>query len=275
MSKTVEYNATGIESVIRLYNSSTKEPAEGVTVAGAGDLAAVYRRDLADEVSISLVDGAIDDDWTEGAWKELGSGYYAIDIPDAAWVVAATATVRGVLIRVSDTDDTYTCTAAYHPLQRVVEAVSFTTDGGLYAEAQDLYDVFGQKNVYKWANIESLAEAHADYETDIQARITKAITFATADINDKLRGGPYAIPFTTTTLTASINQACTLKAGVWLYEWRGADDYNYEDRKLTHRYSFMMDRADKVIEELRRDARRLGSQTATKTRTRAPGVITE
>jgi len=275
MSKAVKYNATGVQSIVRLFAAATGLPATGITVAAITDLVAKYRRDFEAAVEISLTDGAIDADWTSGLFREVGNGYYSIDVPDAAFAMTAANIVTGIAgvsVWLQDTGNDYVCVGAYHPLQKVLEAVSFTTDGDLYATAADIYTVFGQANVYKWANIDSLASDHADYETDIQARITKALTVATVDINDKLRGGPYEVPFTDTSLTATINYACVLKAGVWLYEWRGADDFDYEKGRLVHRYSFLMDRADKLLEQVRRDARRLSSQTTTNTRKRNPGI---
>ena len=275
MSKAVEYNATGIQSCVRLFTAATSLPATGVTVDVVTDLEAYYRREFEAAVEIPLTDVAIDDDWTEGGFRELGIGYYGIDVPDAAFAITdddIAAGIRSVITYLVDDGNDYICIPSQHPLQRVLEAVSFTTDGGLYAVAADLYEVFGQLNIYKWANIESLDDNDEDYETNIQGRITKAITLATADINDKLRGGPYEIPFTNTSLTATVNYICILKAGIWLYEWRGADDYNFEDGRVTHRYSFLSDRADKMLEQLRRDARRLGSQTSSDTRIRVPGI---
>ena len=135
-----------------------------------------------------------------------------------------------------------------------------------------MYNIFGTENVKKWANLGSYSASNPLYETSINERITLAITHATQDVNDKLRGGPYEIPFTDATLTASVNLATTYKAGVMLYEWRGADDYNIENGRLTHRYTFLADRADKMLEQVRRAARILDSDIAEVAGLRTPGI---
>lgn len=278
MSKAVEYNATTVQSIVRLFDLVTARPVEGVTIENHPDLVLYYKQDELGGVQVPLIDKAAVDAWEEGGWRGLVDGYYSIDMPDAAWVPTITDRgdpVRGTFVIAHDLVQDYMCIGSYHPLQRVLESVSFSPDGGLYCTAADLYDVFGKANIYKWANMESLPESDPNYETTIQARITKAITYSTSDINDKLRGGPYAIPFTDTNLTASINYACTIKSGVWLYEWRGADDFDYEGGRLTHRYTFMMDRADTMMEQVRRDARRLGLAGNQTIRTRAPGAGVE
>jgi len=245
-------------------------PYSGITKALNPNITGFYRRDFEDIAEFSISDVAIDDDWTEGGLIEVRKGYYSLGVPDDAYI-APTVDVpsRGTLIGLSDTTDAYLyCLGTYDPLQRVVEAVSFTTDGDLYAAAADIYDVFGQANVYKWANIDSLATDDPLYLSTILARITTALTYATADINDKLRGGPYTIPFTDATLVANITRACVLKTGVWLYEWRGADDFDYENGKVVHRYSFLEPKADTILENVRRDAIRLDATS----NIRAPGV---
>jgi phage gp36-like protein len=136
-----------------------------------------------------------------------------------------------------------------------------------YATASDIYDIFGEANVKAWANMEELSTAHVDYEDTVTARITKALEYATNDIDELLRGGPYSIPFTGDAITKTIVRCCALKAGAWLYEWRR------DDEEADSRYSRMEARADKLIEQIRKDVRRLKESDQVITGTRMPGVV--
>lgn len=133
-----------------------------------------------------------------------------------------------------------------------------------YGTASGLYDIFGQANIYEWANMQELATTAATYETEIQRRITASLTYATEDINDLLRHGPYVIPFTVT--PPSIERCCYYKAGCWLFEWR-------RDKDEDDRYSRMEAKADLIIEQIKRGIRQLDSAVYTIGGTRGPGVV--
>jgi hypothetical protein len=280
MSNAIEWNAEEVQTVVRVFNTALNVAYTGLTAAGKPNMTAYYRQNFQSPVEITLADTVVNAPWSAGSLSEIGQGYYSLGVPDAAWVQQENDLVpsfdtrlRSVQVWLEDPSDVnFFPLAASHPLQRLVEAVSFVTDGDLYAVNTDLYNIFGILNVYKWANVNGLETTDPEYETEIQDRITLAITYATNDVNDKLRGGPYDIPFTDATLVSSVSYATALKAGVLLYEWRGADDYNYKDGRLTHRYTFLADRADKSLEQIRRATRVLDSDIAEVAGLRTPGI---
>ncbi len=97
---------------------------------------------------------------------------------------------------------------------------------GAYITKSNVEGVFGRANIVKWSNLgNTQAPANED-------RITAAITYAEAHINDRFRGGRYAIPFAGTIPQAVQDWAAKL-AGAWLYESRGVSDGNDEGNKLT------------------------------------------
>lgn len=133
-----------------------------------------------------------------------------------------------------------------------------------FAEAQDLYDIFGESNVKEWANMQELDLDDADYTTEIARRITAALEYGTEDIKELLREGPYDITFST--VPSGIKRCCCYKAGCWLFEWRRDKDEN-------DRYSKMEAKADRIIEEVKRGARQFDTGTQTVNGTRVPGVV--
>ena len=133
-----------------------------------------------------------------------------------------------------------------------------------YAVASDLYNIFGEANVKEWANMEELATSASTYDTTVAARILAALTYATNDIDDYLRDGPYAIPFTI--VPEIIKLCCCYKGGCWLFEWRRDDEKN-------DRYKKFEERANKILEEIKRGARTFDSTVQTVKGTRVPGVV--
>jgi hypothetical protein len=252
MSKAVEFGASGVQSRIRVFDAVSFLPKTGLTVAGLPALTGYYHREGATPQSFALVDDVIGA-WITGGFYEIGQGYYMLSTPDAAFAAGS----RSTMVWVDDGTTLVFSIAAEHPLQKVLEAVSFTTTGGLYAADTDIFEIFGKTNVYKWANMNERATGHASYQTEIDAAILKALTLATAWVNDELRPYIYDLPFTDTNLTAAINQITAMKAGVWLYEWRGADDFDYVNGELVHRYSFMYKRIDTSMAKFKVDIKRL------------------
>lgn len=91
-----------------------------------------------------------------------------------------------------------------------------------YCTRSDIEDLFGTDNLALWADLDGDRDA-----TKIAARIAKAITYAQADLDSRLLGGPYVVPITTshpviTELTATL-------AGAWLYSARGQLDAGSRD----------------------------------------------
>jgi phage gp36-like protein len=109
--------------------------------------------------------------------------------------------------------------------------------GLYYAERTDVELAFGQTNVSKWADVNNDEDAD-----DIETRICWALSNGHAYINDRLNGGPYAIPFELPYPTQII--LCTAYfAGAFLYDSRGVTDM--EDGKEKNQVSFFK----KYVEE--------------------------
>ena len=87
---------------------------------------------------------------------------------------------------------------------------------GRYISQSDIEAVFGADNVAGWSNLDN-AQAAAD-----EARVAAAIAHAEAVVDDRFRGGPYAVPLRGAggTPRAVIDWAARL-AGIRLWEARG------------------------------------------------------
>jgi len=88
-----------------------------------------------------------------------------------------------------------------------------------YATRQDLEYVYGKDNVKKWADVDNLG-----VDDDIQERICWALAESRAYVDSRLRGGPYAIPFTEPYDYQVVSMSARY-AGVLLYESRGITDF--------------------------------------------------
>jgi len=87
-----------------------------------------------------------------------------------------------------------------------------------YPSQQDVEFVFGPTNIAKWADLENDGDA-----TYIANRIGWARVQATSRVNDRLRGGPYVIPFSSPYPNMVVEMTARL-AGAILYESRGIQD---------------------------------------------------
>lgn len=87
-----------------------------------------------------------------------------------------------------------------------------------YIVRADIEAIFGVSNIDVWADLNN-----NDNAGEITARITAAITRAEAMVDDRLRGGPYTVPFTGT-IPETIKDVTARLAGVWLYESRRIED---------------------------------------------------
>jgi len=85
-----------------------------------------------------------------------------------------------------------------------------------YATRSDIESRFGKSSVLKWASMEGTTS-----RADVVAAITTALADAETEVNDMLRGGPYAIPFAS--VPSRITKETARLAGVLLYEARGVE----------------------------------------------------
>ncbi len=130
---------------------------------------------------------------------------------------------------------------------------SAASDG--YCVRADVESVFGHHNIQKWADIENHGNgAH------IGGRIARAIEAATAEIDDRLRGGPYLVPIATVPTT--IRQLAARLAGVWLYESRGIEDFDEATGRAIHRLAWHREHVDRVLKEIMAGGRRLDAALA-------------
>lgn len=96
-----------------------------------------------------------------------------------------------------------------------------------YTTADAIYGVFGRTNTRKWADTTGDMS-----EAEIDARITAAIAWADAWIDDTLRCTRYQIPLQAESggSLAVIGDISAQLAGTWLYMSRGLRDGKLDDR---------------------------------------------
>jgi len=138
-----------------------------------------------------------------------------------------------------------------------------------YCTAQDIYDVFLQTEVDSWVDPSGVLSSEQR-----AARLERAIAYATAEIDDALRGGPYVLPLTGTSTGSMVtitNIAATL-AGVWLYEARGVVDFNPDTGAPNHRLTWKRTEARNVLRDIRSGLRELDCARVLSAPT-SPGVV--
>ena len=138
----------------------------------------------------------------------------------------------------------------------------------MYCSRSDVEDVFGPDNVKKWADLNNNGD-----ETEINDRITRAITVVTNTFNDFWRGGPYELPITESGAAASIVHHAACLAGVLLYEWRGIEDFDEETGKPVHKLAYFRKEAEKFMQAVKTGRLRLDATTGR--RSAASPFITE
>lgn len=115
-----------------------------------------------------------------------------------------------------------------------------------YCVKADVENVFGIENVKQWSDIENAGSANT-------TRITQAIAVASERIDDVARTINYTIPLADEDATDSvtITDLTAVLAGLWLYEARGAQDYNPQTGEVTHRFEFKRQRAEQLLADIR------------------------
>ena len=115
---------------------------------------------------------------------------------------------------------------------------------------------------------------HADLDDDqvaakILARITVVIADVTATIDDRLRGGPHTVPFTT--VPTMIRRIAEKLCAAQLYESRGAKDVDLETGQAVHIYTGMKTDAESDLRAIREGSIRLDLDSTQDT----PEVVTD
>ena len=130
-----------------------------------------------------------------------------------------------------------------------------------YITRSNIEDIFGIENIKTWADLQNNGDA-----TSISTRITGAITYTQAEVDDRLRGSAYTVPLSEPTVQSLIDIAARI-AGYWLWLSRGIDDEGKNE-------SGMFDQM-RMINKYFRDIH-LGRRTLDLTTTRRhPEVIIE
>jgi phage gp36-like protein len=97
----------------------------------------------------------------------------------------------------------------------------------VYATCKDLTILFGRDNINKWADLNNNGD-----EDEIEERKIWSLRIASRRIDDRLRGGPYLVPFALP-YPESLVDATAKLAGVILYEGpRGLSDTDEGDHAL-------------------------------------------
>lgn len=98
-----------------------------------------------------------------------------------------------------------------------------------YSTREDSNQIFGKQNIDRWADMQNLEK-----DQEITARITWAITEAYNQINARLSGCRYAVPFVTTIDPIIVTLSARL-VGVLLYDLRKLVDSPEFDEMGWHR----------------------------------------
>lgn len=135
---------------------------------------------------------------------------------------------------------------------------------GTYIDQTDLEKYFGESNIAKWSNVEN-----DDAGTD-QTKITDALAFGESYVEDRMRDGPYAVPFVQTggSFPATLKQVMIAWAGHYVYFARGTQDDNEEGNKMQKG----ADDADKLIDKFLSAQVRLALQKTSDTDVTGPMV---
>lgn len=109
-----------------------------------------------------------------------------------------------------------------------------------YANADDLYILYGKAAIRRWASIDN----DNDQEL-VDDRIEFALTTSTEYLNDRLRRGHYPVPFTTVPHTIKFMTA--LYAGTILYDGRQITSTDSRDDLVRQRREF-----DRLLKQINR-----------------------
>lgn len=119
-----------------------------------------------------------------------------------------------------------------------------------YAAESDCKIIFGKHNIEKWADVDNAKDAAA-----IESRIEWALALAEETVNNRLRGGPYAVPFSEPAPLVVTDVTARL-AGVLLYEARGVTDFS-PNGDVIHQLKHHKDHVQKFFEDVHKGRLRL------------------
>ena len=148
-------------------------------------------------------------------------------------------------------------------------AIYYTISIDALCSRADVEDLYGTDNVIKYADLNENGD-----ETEIAARIARAITVATCDFYDHIRNGRYVVPlkFLDGVSAATVVNKIASFTGVLLYEASGVQDFNPETGKPQHRLHFQRQQYERFCDELMAGKIKLNAER-TGYGTNAPTVI--
>lgn len=133
-----------------------------------------------------------------------------------------------------------------------------TTCDHVYAVRDDVEVIYGSANVTTWADINNNGVSG-----DVTRRISWALCLATSWLDDRLRGGPYVVPFEEPYANSLID-ACARLAGVLLYESRGIVDSTAEGEPV-HQLAHHRKMVEKFVASVHAGRIKPGAQPSART----------
>lgn len=131
---------------------------------------------------------------------------------------------------------------------------------GTYISQTDVENVFGVDNIRTWSDID------ASGSTD-ETRVAKGISVAEEDVENRFRGGDYAVPFSSAVET--LKDFMAKLAGLWLYENRP----KYSSDENNEYYSSMREQIEMDIESYTSGQRKLNITRSETDTPSAPVVV--
>lgn len=112
-----------------------------------------------------------------------------------------------------------------------------------YCTSSDIQDLIGEDNLAAWSQLDP------DVATADDTRITRAITWADAFIDARLRGGRYALPITSNAggVETLVMDCSRRLAAHWLYSSRGTVDNDDQGDRMTEHKDEADDLLDRIV----------------------------
>jgi hypothetical protein len=130
-------------------------------------------------------------------------------------------------------------------------------DGQFYANESDVIQIYGTSNVTTWADLDNLGDNNL-----MKTRVCWALQLAYEQINNRLYGGPYTVPFVMPA-PYQVKDLNARLAGVLLYESRGIVDVPEGDKSSTHRLIYQRKLCEKIISGIHAGLIHLATLTGT------------
>lgn len=135
---------------------------------------------------------------------------------------------------------------------------------GQYITQSDLENEIGTANVTQWSDLAGTATLDT-------TRVAAAINFGEGEVESRLRGGPYRLPFSFTDTASSqlLKSAMAKFACHWLYGPRHQD----EDAEGMNKASALFDAAANICRDLLARKARIGAESIYAPAPTAPFVV--